>query len=135
MNSSVDTAHEHRFEPVGSDYPLFEDYAAMLHEACEHETVVNEERGYRGEYIATETIPCEETRWRRCSPVKLTTRDGDVHDLSGVAPDELPPEPGGILDDLEGKSGADENVQVLDVAPGMGIVIAKFNGHRIRYEE
>jgi hypothetical protein len=60
------STHEHEWEPVGREYPVLEDMAALFHERCVWAGVVNTHTDYqRDETYYEYGRECDETRWRR----------------------------------------------------------------------
>lgn len=132
-----DHSHEHRWQSVKPDYPIFEDCAAIFHEACEYA------EGRWGE-----GWQCEETRWLRCEAVRIIKlRDGEpdvtylVDEIEwedGFSPVERLFERTVVRIETTGPD-PDEGIGVLDVDPptdlGDGFVRVRVGSYIVEYEQ
>ena len=119
------------------DYPIIEDGAAIFIEHCRHETVLNSERGYRGERVVTDSIPCEETRSFRFEYDYLEGPDGNQIDLPSIHNwDDVSAETEEKVLAVERSTwkSNDQNPDVqIDPDPDTGQVVVEHDGFTLRY--
>jgi hypothetical protein len=84
-------SHEHEWEPIPELYPVFEDWAAMFHERCTWEEIVDSHRSKRYDEVFYETgASCEETRNFRFDLAKIDVHDtGEVFDYDDIWADDV----------------------------------------------
>lgn len=131
-----DTDHKHEWMP-SNDYPTFEDGAAIFIEECVHETVLGTERGYEGERVVTDSIPCEETRSFRFEYDSLTYPDGKEVDLPPF--DEIIESPRDLQEQIIEIEEAvtqhpEQTIVDVDSDPDNGQVTITYDGYTLRYE-
>lgn len=129
-----DMSHEHEWEPIQDASPLFEDGYAMFGERCIWENVQNAERGYEGEYVVTDSIPCEKERWVKFEPTVIAGDDiiGGEYDVPDPH-EELPVWAEDVLVGLE--VNPDERTIVkCDPDPDYGRVIVEYDDHTVLFK-
>lgn len=128
--------HEHEWEPNESDYPLFEDGAAVFSESCRYA------EGRWGEGWA-----CEETRWLRCDVERIIkVREGEPN-IAYLASEENPGENWGYIEriyedalvGIEIESARFEELEILDIDPpndyGDGFVRVRYGDYIVEYQQ
>lgn len=131
-----DTSHDHEWVPT-NDYPIIEDGAAIFVEKCAHETVLDAERGYRGETVVTESIPCEECKSFRFEYESLTTPDGETIELPtvgmfGSVPEEVENAVLKIERKTRDSNDASPDIEI-DPDPTTGEVVVSWNEYTLKY--
>jgi hypothetical protein len=130
-----DTSHEHEWVPA-EDGPILEDGAAIFVENCRWEKVLNAEKGYEGDYVVTESIPCDEQRTTRMEAKRAADVERDL--MVAIPPkdeyDEISPLAEEALCAVELAWREDEvNYNEVDPDPQHGHVVAQADEYRVVY--
>jgi len=130
-----DMSHDHRWSPLQG--PTFEDGAAIFVRECEWKNVQNAERGYKGETVVTESIPCEKTQRYRFEPSYIWYPSGKgapIKTINGL--DQLPVDmEHGLIQTEKAAQRGDEDVSIeVDPDPESGSVRVEWNGWTVIYK-
>lgn len=128
-----DMSHDHEWRPIEDESPRFEDGYVMFGERCIWENVQNAERGYEGEMVVTESIPCGEERWVKFEPTTIEpTTSVWTYEVPGPHA-ELPAWAEDVLVGLE--LNEDERTLLdVDPDPDLGCVVVEYDGYEVTFE-
>lgn len=100
---SAAPTHEHEWHPIEDLYPVFEDFAAIFHEKCEWEEIIDSHRSKRHDEIFYEVgASCEKTRSFRFDIDKIEDlQTGEVVEEDEIWEGEPTPQAEEWMEELE----------------------------------